>query len=477
MTSAYVREQKRYGFEELCDIFQRSREQTKGLIRRLEEFGILKTVLASQEQKDLSDLIEEDIQLADVDGSSEKYYYVFTFVGLIVVSGIVLKCYPKYILHNSSPKGELVKILKVLEKYNSKKQVIPMFTDRTARDSFQLLPILLFLIDDYYVNGIYQNSSSMIENNGTGEILWDKTIDMKYFVISGQKPYYVDLITRKHTFDDNSYFTRLHECVLTKISNELNEADLLDFFGIDEISLSEEDLDDFGDKDNILYRIENELSTQFNTRKQLVLKSIYAYIANGSSINDTDAISILGTNSFNLIWESVCAEILDNQLNKRICDIPCPQGFGLQEDMNMRLIDMIEKPFWSVTNNFANDTLIPDLICVKDDCFCIFDAKYYNAILEPDKPPKSQPGIESITKQYLYQLAYKEFNEKHGFHIVKNCFLMPTELEDVVDKGTVSLPFLRSMGLEDIEIRLLPAMTAFDFYLTGKKLDISELKI
>lgn len=44
------------------------------------------------------------------------------------------------------------------------------------------------------------------------------------------------------------------------------------------VDLTDEELDDFGDKEYILYRIENELNTQFNTRKQLVLKTMYAYI-------------------------------------------------------------------------------------------------------------------------------------------------------------------------------------------------------
>ncbi|WRK55190.1 hypothetical protein SD457_10485 [Coprobacillaceae bacterium CR2/5/TPMF4] len=42
--------------------------------------------------------------------------------------------------------------------------------------------------------------------------------------------------------------------------------------------MSDEELDDFGDKDHILYRIQQELNVQFNTRKQLILKTIYTYI-------------------------------------------------------------------------------------------------------------------------------------------------------------------------------------------------------
>ena len=36
---------------------------------------------------------------------------------------------------------------------------------------------MLFLLQDYYENGIYTNDINIIETNGNGEILWDKTIN------------------------------------------------------------------------------------------------------------------------------------------------------------------------------------------------------------------------------------------------------------------------------------------------------------
>ena len=79
----------------------------------------------------------------------------------------------------------------------------------------------------------------------------------------------------------------------------------------------------------------------------------------------------------------------------------------------------------------ANETLIPDLVTIakvdEDWQFIIFDAKYYTSRLEYGYPPKGQPGIESITKQYLYQLAFQKFIAEHSFSAIRNCFLMPSE--------------------------------------------------
>lgn len=211
------------------------------------------------------------------------------------------------------------------------------------------------------------------------------------------------------------------------------------------------------------------------------LKTMYAYIDRSGSLYDTECLSLFGTNSFNLVWEKICAEIMDNQLDVPlgILKLPVP----LKEDYNRRqkLIELIEKPLWTITGKCAKDTLIPDLvsICKVNDQhqFIIFDAKYYNAHLEKGIVPTGQPGIESITKQYLYQLAYQQFIEDHNFSSVKNCFLLPTENNEIEDKGEVRMEMLSNLGLQDIKIRLIPATMAYDLYLSGSKMDMERLDL
>lgn len=477
MISKFLREQKRYTQKGLCDKFECSEEKVVPIIRKLKEFGVLKAVKSSELQRDMSDLIDEDIEVADVEVGETEYLYVVTFVGVIVVAGRALKCYPKYLISMDEPKEELRQVLKVLEKYNSKEQIIRMFNDSSESSSFNLLAVLLFLIQDYYENGVYSNTQDIIENNGSGEILWDKTINDTFTLLSNNRPYYVDLQTRKHITNEFDYFKRLHECILTKASQEMKDADLLDLFEITEIDLTDERLDEFGDKEYILYRIENELNIQFNTRKQLILKTIYAYIDHSGNLYDTDCLSMFGTNSFNLVWESICADIMDNQLNRQLGTLSLPVPLQTGYDRRQKLIDLIEKPYWSATGKTAKDTLIPDMVAITEEQFIIFDAKYYNAQLEAEITPKGQPGIESVTKQYLYQLAYQKFVNEHGFASVKNCFLMPTENVVVEFRGEVSMEILSNLGLQNIKVRFIPAIMAYDHYLSGRKMDISVLKL
>ena len=481
MISEFVREQKRYNQKELCHIFKCAEDKAIPLMRKLKEYGVLKAVKSSVIQKNMADLQDEEIEVADVKFGENEHLYVFTFVGVIVIAGRVLKCYPKYILNTIEPTAELCQVIKVLEKYNSKEQVVRMFNDSSEDNSFNLLGVLLFLLQDYFENGVYSNTEEIIESNGCGEILWDKTINETFTLLSGNRPYYTDLQTRKRIMSNYDYFKRLHECALTMASKELKDAQLLDLFELTDVDLTEEEFDDFGDKEYILYRIENELNTQFNTRKQLVLKTIYVYIEYGGSLNDLDCMSLFGTNSFNLVWEKVCADIMDNQLTVplRLLKLPVPLKEGY--DKNNNLLDIIEKPLWTATMKTANNTLVPDVITITkvngEYKFIIFDAKYYNARLDAGIAPTGQPGIESIIKQYMYQLAYQKFLTDHNFSSVNNCFLLPTENEKIEDKGEVRLDMLANLGRQDIKIRFIPAIAAYDLYLSGRKMNIEELNL
>ena len=490
MISVFLREQKRYTQEDLVKEFRCSEEKTVRILKRLKEYGVLKAVKANDTQKDLTDLLDEDIEIADVEVGENEYLYVFTFVGVITIERRVLKCYPKYLLDATTPKAELKQVLKVLEKYNSKEQIIRMYNDTSDSSAFNMLAVMLFLLQDYFEYGAYTNTQDIIESNGSGDILWDKTINETFTLLSNNHPYYPVLLTMKRVNDDFDFFKRLHECILTRCTEELRDADLLDLFDIMGVDISDEHIEDFGDKEYVLERIAKELNAQFNTRKQLLLKTLYAYIANSSALDDLDCFSMFGTNSFNLVWEKVCAEVMDNQLQKPIggLRLPVPLTEQYRNMRHKKLIDLIDKPQWSGTApngeafvKQAEDTLIPDLISIVnvdgDYQFIIFDAKYYNIQFEQNKKLRGQPGIESITKQYLYQLAYQPFVEAHQISTVRNCFLMPTSSMEIVKKGTASLAMLRNLGLQDIQVRLLPAKLMYQHYIENTKIDIRTLQL
>lgn len=486
--SEFVREQKRYAKSDLREIFKLSSEEADTFIKNLKAFGVLKAVKGSTGQRELSDLADEDIEIADVISGNDDYFYVFTYVGVITIGSRIIKCYPKYLMSRDKPLAEMKQVLKVINKYGSKEQIVNLFNGDGDMSSFNILSVILFLLNDYHENEIYNNTEDITEVNGEGEILWDKTISEGFTLISNNRPYYLELYTKKTVDDEYDFFKQLHECILTECSNHLKNSGLLELFDMTEVDLTDDILDSFGDTDYILYRLESELNVQFNTRKQILLKTIYAYVAHRRTLQDSYGISMYGTNSFNLVWEDVCSEVFDNKLHSTLkqFELPVPLCEGYKP--SDKLIDIIEKPTWtgigsdgSMFNKISRETLIPDLItisCQNEKMqFVIFDAKYYNINLEKGEELRGNPGVGDVTKQYLYQLAYKKFIFDHQIEIVKNCFLMPTEDDIIVKKGKVKMDMLSNLGLQDIQIRLLPAETMYNYYLGHGIMDISGLDL
>lgn len=481
MISIFIKEQKRYAQRELTSLFESDSDEIIYIIKKLKEYGILKAVAASKTQRNMSDLIEEDVEIEETELDEGDYFYVFTFVGVITAFGRVLKCYPKYIHNDDQPTQELAQVLQVIEKFNSKEQIIKMFNDSDESKSFNLLAVMLYFLHDYYENGLYENDLDIIETNGDGEILWDKTINETFTFISNNRPYHMEMYTQKNINDEFDYFKRLHESIISICSREIQASGLDELFGVLTVDISDEELDDFGDTEDILNNIQVELNRQFVTRKQLLLKTIYAYVSQSGHLNDFTSFAMYGTNSFNLVWEKVCAEVFENKLDTPIRDLPMViEGFK----QSSRLIDLVEKPHWHGKNDLfshdAKDTLIPDIVSlnkINDSYqFIIFDAKYYNLTLEENRLA-GQPGIGDVTKQYLYQLAYKQFIQEGDFISVKNCFLMPSESSEVINKGFVNLDMLDNLELECIQIRQLPATKVYSDYLRNKRFEISRLKL
>lgn len=491
LAKEYFQELKHYTLYSISKELESSIEETKRLVGILKKYGIAKAV--NKEKPEFEDLSNQDIILTDVSENSSDVDYVFDFVGVIVLEGHVFKCYPKYITSTKEPMQQLKKVLKVIKKYNSKEQLVYLYNGEDDNKIFNYLAVSLHLLEEYFMYGLYTNQHEIIEINGEGEILWDRTINETFALIQNNSPYYVELQTHNNVDNDMDYFRRLHECVLSICSRNLKKAGLLDLFELSDAELTDTEIEDFGDIEYILYRLQNEINVQYVTRKQNLLKTLYTYIANNKTNENDVSLSLYGTNSFNLVWESVCAEnfgsILKDTLDKIQSKGKLPLPLA-DEYKNKKLIDLIDRPVWHAKSidvfDDKADTLIPDLICsyqcsdYGDYCFGIYDAKYYKINFKKIKDGwkvTGQPGVGDVTKQYLYQLAYDSFIQKQGFKYVQNMFLCPTEDcgdGKYVDYGYAEMDMLHTIGkktLENIAVVKLCAEEMYNLYLSGKQIE------
>lgn len=436
MKSVYFREGQHYSFQELQKCFSVEEEKLTKYITLLKSYNVLKTV--RREKLEFSDLSDQDFIVCEIPINSNDFVYQFTFVGVILLHDIVIMCYPKYIDNDKQPREKLKTIIKVLEKYNnSKEQLIHLYNGDAESKVFNKLAISLHILNDYFENGLYSNQHEIIEQNGEGETLWDKSIDECFAIIKNNTPYYLDLYTIDNTENDFDYIKRLHQAIITKCSKDLENNDLTEIFNLQSVELSDESLDLFGDTEYIKYRLENEIKNQFITKKQNLLKTLYTYISEQSTYQSEDSFSLYGTNAFHVIWEKVCAELFNNMyddktwnINKFVNEGFINKKFLTTENKRKTISDYIENPLWQIGNNeYKSAELIPDIITLKNQtsgntALYILDGKYY-LINEKDEKLVGNPGVQDVVKQYVYNAAIKSFIDNFRIGEVANVFLIP----------------------------------------------------
>ncbi len=469
MYIATMQELKPYSFFDLQNEFHTSEEELKNILKSLSLMNIVKKLSKDVSKVELEELLETD-SLEKLNTELERNMYVFKYVGMLAIGNVCLLIYPKYAVSylNDSINNfqKLKQLISVIRKYQSKVQKIG-FNSQVDVDNFNLLSIALELIYSYYDHGLYSNDKQIIEQNGFGEILWEKTINESTAYFSNGLPIYLDTFTVNQENNEQDYFRRLHAFILSEVCEKLK--DILRILDIDTINISSEKREHFGNSEYISYRINQELSSQFVTFKQNILNLLKKYIEEDSGKNSSTNISFVGTNSFNLVWEDVCSEVMDDCINKSIKELGL--GYSKNPKQSALLSDIIAKPKWkhNISGNIhvANKTLIPDIVTIHGNKLSIYDAKYYKIRLD-DKGVDKQPGVGDITKQYLYELAYKDFAKENNLVIDSNAFIMPTDGKEEKKVGTASMDIFYGLGdirLHDIDVILKPCEEMYKTYL------------
>ena len=469
MNIQILRELKPYSLIELERLFKVSEDQLRNILKSLSLMNIVKKFSKGTSKVELEELLDIE-SLEELNAQMESDLFVFKYVGIIMVGEICLILYPKYSDKYLADQFNNFKMLKqivsVIRKYQSKEQNIGSGEEFDV-DNFNLLSITLELLHNYYEHGLYSNDRQIVEENGEGDILWEKTINESPAYFSNRGPVYLDTFTINQESNEQDYFRRLHAFIVTEACSRLK--DILGILDIECVCISSEKKESFGSHEYIIYRLNQELSNQFITHKQNILKLLRRYIEEDTSKNVSETLSFVGTTSFNLVWEDVCSVVMDDCINKSIKEL------GLSYSKNTKqsalVSDVIAKPMWKHNKSGmihkAKKTLVPDIITINGNYLSIYDAKYYKIKLDC-KEVKNQPGVGDVTKQYLYELAFKEFAKENHLSINANAFLMPTDRDEEIRLGTACMELFHKLGdihLHDIEVILKPCEVMYEKYL------------
>ncbi len=438
-----------------------------------------------------------DWENLDYDESENWNTLSFAFVGLYYFNGILIKSIPKYfhegveatntdslLIDKDIVLPKFKQVLRVIEKYKDNLSQKVSYANGDTRPNH--LSLVLSILEDYYENGAYNNDQIVKEINGNGTIDWDYTVNNYYPLIKNNKPYYLEYRTIKRHFIEDNYFYRLHKTIITHCSRELKECDLIDLFDFDELELSDEELNDFGEKDVILYNIDRELNIQFNTQKQETLKLLKAYIdSKEKSISESDDFKLYRVGRFDQVWEEVCRYAVGDDLNSKLGGIIIDRlkKSSSEHLRNLKVVstfkDIMERPKWypeGENNKYATSAPLKlDSIKYHNNSLYIFDAKYYVPIITPRESDNNEeyyitdmPGVADITKQYLYQLGYKSFADATGIKIVSNNFLMPKDDDsEPYPMCTIKMEMFEQLdaSLQNINVLQVSAKDMYECYL------------
>lgn len=485
MRSVTIFEQNRYTVDDFVESLDLNDSEAVDLMSRLVQHGLMRAEPPDFSEGDVSDLLRPGLDQAEVYLGAASRGHVLVFVGVAVVNGYVLLCMPKYFTDSSDSIPKFKQVLQVIERLKHKYQNVDYFGALVGDRNVNALSVMLFLLRDYFEFGVYSNSQDMVQVNGPGEVLWDRTIDEKSAVFSLGRPFYPEMITRHRVDDKSDLFRRLHESILTEVSRFLRLSGLSDLFDLSPVNLADSPLEELGDRIDLLTRIRVELNVQFNSRKQLVLKAMYSYISGEALESSMNDFSVFGTRSFNLVWEAVCVRVFADKSRIPVDQLPLGVSLADWVDPSDSLQSIIERPRWhghDQNGSFAVDaksSLTPDLISFVPDGASvkvyIFDAKYYRISMSRKGGIGGQPGVADVTKQYLYQLALTDFMDSHGISQFRNCFLIPGDADYVSVVQSVTMDMLGCLGLSDIAVRVLPAERVYSAFLENRLFDIDSL--
>ena len=134
--------------------------------------------------------------------------YFFEFVGVIILDTALLFVLPKYVCQTDKKKVAK-QLLLLFNEYSKKENLEPEEIEGLGTfdgvQTYNELSAIMFLMEDYFANGLYTNDKSVYVLGGHNAIDWPKTMDEVEPFIDNGSPVYLEYYT----------LSRLKKCQVT----------------------------------------------------------------------------------------------------------------------------------------------------------------------------------------------------------------------------------------------------------------------
>lgn len=377
--------------------------------------------------------------------------YSLQYVGYFMYKENIAFAFPKYIanlneLNIIKEISEISYLMFVYSKYENMTSEEVGTLGNPMSTNNNIISLALYLLEDFFENGLYKKSSNALELNGDGEVEWNYTIQQFFPIISGKNLIYDDLYTNQEVMTEVQNITEVHKIILNQCFKLLKFLhldillnDMFILFDINETKFNSLDM---------LNVLDSELLIEFNDLKKHRLQSMFAFVNRINNLDSSNNIMLFGTSYFYNVWEKVCAFVFSNLFNLKKYKIDFPK--------------------WNINyDSFqASKTLTPDIIgemfYKNVNITYILDAKYYTY---NNFNSTSSIAIGDITKQYLYNMAIEDSLYKNNNTLFENGFLLPVFREESRYIGNVSLDFLTKTSNQKISLYALNTNQLYDQYV------------
>lgn len=455
-------ERSRFSVGELATRLDLSLEATVEVVKELSIRNIVRRVDGATTFPAFSSLRESD-----------RFYY--NFCGVVAFKEFVFLIGPKYLQKTGFDDEHFSLVLKVLKKDNDTFGQLSA-PNRLLNSGESRSALLLAIVDAYIEHGLLSRAHHYPAVNGNGLVSWPRTIDRCEPVFQHGRPIYVDVVTQQSTIVTDNLVSDVHRAAVAECFEIIDNSYIGEIVGVDDRIYDAPRLSILGSQEYLISVLNQALATEFVTWKQEVIGLLIRYL-NQRDLDAFDAsIFLLGTNAFHMVWERVCKKVIGDHLAIQLPAEVDGQRFNSSNEKPRKLFDEIPKPHWNLACGeeiLGADSLIPDTVKIGafDDIgtyLLIVDAKYYTPVF--GSSVIGAPGIESITKQFLYQRAFSKFVLQNQIERVANVFVSPSHSLDLERPAEILIPSLfdePSPMQSKIGQWMLPAKYVFESYLSG----------
>lgn len=300
---------------------------------------------------------------------------------------------------SSEQKIDLLLLLKTVALVKSLNNEKTDFGDNIGNNDEVPYNSFIWIISDYFNNGLYQEIDKKYSQKGHGKINWKKTLNSEHYFeddsVTFINPYYESSIQRSTLITElNNYCLHISFKYIGFLFGKVF---------LPECNINEESI-----KDNIQYYmdvINKELSKSFNDRKKTLLTNMKRILM----MNFDDSFEVqptYGTRRYEYAWEKMVNDTLGSKID---------------------ISKFFPNAYWNIQGKVEEDKskLRPDSILLNSNKVYILDAKYYKYGITGNI--SDLPHTDSIQKQITYGDHISNNPQTYGVekNNIYNAFILP----------------------------------------------------